>query len=325
MSMIPRRLLRRAGQAVLRIRQSPAAARLRREIAPLLERASSALPSPFYNRLSQAVSRTPDPDLLRQALRTLRSIDLSEPRPGYRVTERLVSVVMPVRNRAGVVGEAIRSVLAQTHGDLELLICDDASTDRTGEVLASFLDPRIRLFRLETHKGAAPARNLCLGQASGEVIAYLDSDNLWHPRFLETVLATLSRAPEGESAYASYFDLELEATGRARLIAARIRAFDLEAQIDKPYIDINSFVHRRDLVNRFGGFDERLVRRQDYDLILRYCWSRPPAHLPYALNLYQRAAHLGQITRMHGDDPSSPDIIKAKIARYRRDGVPLAR
>jgi len=74
----------------------------------------------------------------------------------------LISVVMPVHNAAPFVGEAIRSVLAQTVGDFELILIDDASTDDSATVIAEFRDPRIRCRRSDVSLNAAGARNIAL-------------------------------------------------------------------------------------------------------------------------------------------------------------------
>ena len=101
----------------------------------------------------------------------------------------LVSVVMPSWNTAQFIAESIRSVLAQTYENLELLIVDDCSTDDTDAVVASFGDERIRYFKNETNVGAALSRNRALREARGEWIAFLDSDDLWTPDKLDKQIA----------------------------------------------------------------------------------------------------------------------------------------
>ena len=101
----------------------------------------------------------------------------------------LVSVVMPSWNTAPFIGESIRSVLAQTYPNWELIIVDDCSTDDTDAVVASFADERIRYFKNEHNLGAALTRNRALQEAQGEWIAFLDSDDLWTPDKLEKQIA----------------------------------------------------------------------------------------------------------------------------------------
>lgn len=105
------------------------------------------------------------------------------------MTDNLVSVIMPSWNTADFIAESIRSVIAQTYTDWELIIVDDCSTDRTDEVVASFHDSRIRYFKNELNSGAALTRNRALREARGEWIAFLDSDDLWAPEKLERQIA----------------------------------------------------------------------------------------------------------------------------------------
>jgi len=90
----------------------------------------------------------------------------------------LVSVIVPCYNRADIVGETIDSLLRQTYADLEVIVVDDGSTDRTREVIADYRDQRVHYFH-KPNGGLSSARNYGLGQARGEFIAFLDSDDLW--------------------------------------------------------------------------------------------------------------------------------------------------
>ena len=110
----------------------------------------------------------------------------------------LVSVVMPTHNRRALLEAAIDSVLAQTLGDFELLIVDDASTDGTAEMLATRAraDGRIRIMRAAVNGGCDAARNRAMGQARGRYLAFLDDDDLFLPERLERTVATLEADPE---------------------------------------------------------------------------------------------------------------------------------
>ena len=100
----------------------------------------------------------------------------------------LVSVVIPTRNRADLLVRAVESVLAQDAAQLEVIVVDDASTDGTPGVLARFSD-RIRLIRVQRNIERGAARNLGARSASGELIAFLDSDDQWQPGKLPRQLA----------------------------------------------------------------------------------------------------------------------------------------
>jgi glycosyltransferase involved in cell wall biosynthesis len=95
---------------------------------------------------------------------------------------------MPSYNTAPYIAESIRSVIAQTYADWELIIVDDASTDNTDEVVASCLSSRIRYLKNDRNRGAAYSRNRALREAKGKWIAFLDSDDLWAPEKLERQL-----------------------------------------------------------------------------------------------------------------------------------------
>lgn len=109
------------------------------------------------------------------------------------LNDALVSVILPVYNRAGWIGRAVASVLSQTHQHLELLAVDDGSTDGTRGVLEGF-GPRVTILE-QSHAGAEAARNLGLARARGEFVAFIDSDDVWYPHRLSAQLP-LFRKPE---------------------------------------------------------------------------------------------------------------------------------
>ncbi|WP_020146562.1 glycosyltransferase family 2 protein [Thioalkalivibrio sp. ALJ15] len=108
----------------------------------------------------------------------------------------VVSVVTPVHNGAAFIRETITSVQAQTWGDWELLVVDDASEDDSAEIVEALAadDERIRVFRLERNEGAAVARNTAIEAARGQYIAFLDGDDLWLPHKLVRQLAFMREA-----------------------------------------------------------------------------------------------------------------------------------
>jgi len=178
----------------------------------------------------------------------------------------LVSIVMPMFNRATVVGEAIMSVLAQVYDRFELIVVDDGSTDDSVAVVATFDDPRIRLIQMPENAGVTVARNTALRAAGGSIIAYLDSDNTWDPRFVAAHVGALAELPEAQVVYSGV----LLYNGTAKVPhAVRYGHYHRALLENQNYIDNNVIVHRRSLLDRIGGFDESLRRFVDYDLILR--------------------------------------------------------
>ena len=97
----------------------------------------------------------------------------------------LVSIIMPTYNCAKFIGETIKSVIAQTYSNFELIIVDDCSKDNTKDVVNSFDDERIKYYKLEKNSGAAVARTTAMNMAKGKYMAFLDSDDLWMENKLE--------------------------------------------------------------------------------------------------------------------------------------------
>ena len=108
----------------------------------------------------------------------------------------LVSVVIPTFNRARFIGETLESALSQTWKALEVIVVDDGSTDDTRQIVEEFaaLDERVRYFH-QANQGVSAARNHAIAQAQGEYVAFLDSDDLWHPWKLAIQMELLQAAP----------------------------------------------------------------------------------------------------------------------------------
>lgn len=109
-----------------------------------------------------------------------------------------ISVIMPLYNEEKFVGESIESVLAQTYGDFELIIVDDASTDASPDIVRQYTekDNRIVALRNETNGGAACSRNRDLDVARGEFIAFADADDLLAPERFARQIAFFGQHPE---------------------------------------------------------------------------------------------------------------------------------
>ncbi|MHA6203862.1 glycosyltransferase family 2 protein [Dyella soli] len=121
------------------------------------------------------------------------------------MSDDLVSVIMPAYNAALTIGDSAASVLAQTHPTLELIVVDDGSRDDTRRLVdaMAMVDPRVRLIALPANAGVAAARNAGIAAARGSYIAFLDSDDRWHPRKLQLQLEHLRRSG-ARIAYAAY-------------------------------------------------------------------------------------------------------------------------
>lgn len=179
----------------------------------------------------------------------------------------LVSVIIPTFNRARFVGRAIDSVLSQTFQDFELIVVDDGSTDGTAELLSKNY-PNIRIF-LQPNRGVASARNLGIRNASGELIAFLDSDDEWLPRKLEK---QVSLYDSHEPFFICHSDeiwirngCELKQQAKHKKQGGRF----FERALERCLISPSSVIISRALLDKVGLFDESLLAAEDYDMWLR--------------------------------------------------------
>ena len=201
-----------------------------------------------------------------------------------------VSIVMPTYNRGDVIGKAIQSALKQSHWNFELLICDDGSVDGTAEVVSRFADSRVRYVRLP-HVGVSRARNEGLSLASGEVVAYLDSDNAWDPDYLRIMVAAL-KGGELDAAYSAISVVD----DQDEVACYRGADFLWEECLKENYVDMNAFVHTK-ASSATLRFDESLKRLVDWDFILRVTKNSRVCYIPFlGVKYYDGNNHL-RITR----------------------------
>ena len=119
-----------------------------------------------------------------------------------------VSIIIPAYNGATFIADTIQSVLDQTYPHFELIIVDDASPDQTKDVVGQFKDPRVKYLLHDTNKGSTVARRTGLQASSGEIIAYLDQDDLFHPEKIQLHVEAYKNDPDVGFTYNSFFDLE---------------------------------------------------------------------------------------------------------------------
>lgn len=201
-------------------------------------------------------------------------------------TRPLVSVIMPTHNRASYLPAAIASVGAQTYPRWELVIVDDASDDSTAELLATVDDPRTRSIRV-SHGGCCAARNAGLDVATGELITYLDDDNLMHPAWLRSVVWAFEQRPDVDVLYGAFVldDVaRVNRLGAGSLPTMILRGYDRQTLLTENLADISATAHRAGL--RGARFDESLIEMGDWDLLCRLTADRDPLVLPAIACLY---------------------------------------
>jgi glycosyltransferase involved in cell wall biosynthesis len=202
----------------------------------------------------------------------------------------LYSVVMPAYNTAPFVGPAIRSVLAQTCGNFELIVVDDGSTDDTAARIRPFeADPRIRVIH-QPNRGLAAARNAGIECASGEYISFLDSDDLWMPNYLEAMAGAFRADRDAGLAYTDAWVLDdarrviFRATAMSSVQPPLVPPTDrhelLELLLRGNFV-FSSATARRAALETAGHFDTRLAAAEDWEMWFRvvangYRLVRPP-------------------------------------------------
>lgn len=194
----------------------------------------------------------------------------------------LISVVLPTKDRVHTVMEAIRSVLAQTYTRLELIVVNDGSTDDTQVALGTMTDDRIRVVFLPESRGASGARNAGIELAQGEWIAFHDSDDLWLADKLRQQLEYAAAHPGCVGVYTSYWRND----GRRREALPRPGPGvdgDVLARVARGnFISTQTLMVRADVLRRLGGFDPDFSALNDWDLVLRLAqlgpihWVREP-------------------------------------------------
>lgn len=192
-----------------------------------------------------------------------------------------ISVVVPVYNRADVIGQALDSALNQTFPPLEVLVADDGSTDGTRAAVERYGD-RVR-YLYQENAGASAARNLGISQARGEWISFLDSDDEWLPHKLEKQKTILERRPDLVWCCCNF--TEYSADGQPLSSTAEdlwqkdissggsVRYFD--ASLHEIPNRTSGYLIRTSVLRETGGFDSRWSRGEDRDLWWRIAMRYP--------------------------------------------------
>lgn len=209
----------------------------------------------------------------------------------------LLSVIIPTYNSARYVGSAVRSVLEQSFGDLEIIVVDDGSTDSTQEELRSFNHhPQVVVF-FQQNQGSASARNTGILKSTGEYIGFLDSDDRWEPQKAERHLSlmTTNRDVDLTFSWWSLVDTDGRDLGRYGRTPIRRAKFE-DLLIENVTGTASTMIVRRSALQMAGMFDSHLESNVDLDLILRVALIRERniMCIPEILTSYRR--HSSQIT-----------------------------
>jgi glycosyltransferase involved in cell wall biosynthesis len=233
-----------------------------------------------------------------------------------------VTVVIPTRDAWDLLPTTITSALEQEDVELEVVVVDDGSTDRTAAGLAGWAEsePRLRVYRVETSGGVAAGRNRGIAEARGEWLAFLDHDDLWAPRKLREQLdrARLAGADWVFSA-AVLVDDDCQVIRLVPAPPVSDLRRDLARRNHMPAGQSN-VVARAEFVREVGGFDEENVSQADWEMWIRMAWGGKVVtceqiHVAYRI-------HAGSMTTFDVDVTPDIERMLARHAPERMDPAP---
>jgi glycosyltransferase involved in cell wall biosynthesis len=208
------------------------------------------------------------------------------------------SVVIPTYNRADLIGRAIRSVLAQTYTNFEIIIVDDGSTDNTQEVVQKFGDSRIKYVPHDINRGLNNSRNTGIKNSTGEYVAFLDSDDEWLPKKLEKQLEAFAKGGAEVGACYTWLNSINEDTKKELIVSPLFEGYIFEDLLYSQFANPSSMVVRRSCFDVVGVFDtdESFRACEDWDLWLRLSREYKFAVVPEVLTIWWNHSCEGRLT-----------------------------
>lgn len=239
-------------------------------------------------------------------------VTAEDPCPPATDVEPVVTVVIPTFNRAHLITRALRSVLTQTFTAWEVIVVDDGSEDDTEAVIRSLRDPRIRYCRQPENRGQSAARNRGMGEARGEFIAFLDSDDDWLPEKLELQVARFRELPDTVGLLYTGSQTLADGAPSETFIPSHRGSIYGELLERNVVHGTSGIMIRRAVVERVGYFDERFPAIEDYDYWLRVSARYEIDFISAPLFRYHDAVSAERLSR------SIPQNLRARELFYRK-------
>jgi len=211
----------------------------------------------------------------------------------------LVSVIIPTYNRGWIVKEAIDSVLEQDFPDYELIVVDDGSVDNTAAILKAYRK-KITVLR-QDNQGVSAARNHGIAAASGRLISFLDSDDLWLPPKLSIQVKFFNDHPEAVINQTQERWVRNGVRVNPKQRHHKFSGMIFERSLALCLVSPSAVMIKKRLFKTVGFFDENLPACEDYDLWLRIS-CRYPVHLIEAPLIIKRGGHDDQLSKAAGLD-----------------------
>lgn len=195
----------------------------------------------------------------------------------------MISVIIPLYNKETTIATALRSVMAQSYQDFEIVVVDDGSTDSGAEIVESFDDTRIHLI-CQANAGVSAARNHGIAESKGEYVAFLDADDEWMPEFLAEIVALQKEFPECRAQATNYV---FNSSGVKSPTILRKLPFKSKHGVLTNYFEVASYSHppvcsisvciERKLLLEIGGFPIGIKSGEDL-----LTWARIAVHTQWA-------------------------------------------
>lgn len=225
----------------------------------------------------------------------------------------LVSVIIPVYNCARYLPQAIESVLDQTYQPLEIIVVDDGSTDKTAQIATRFSE-KIRYIYQE-NSGPSTARNTGIRSAKGEIITFLDADDLWSKNKLQLQLTYLAKNPSSE--------VIIGRTQFMQLILGDERHKFAEIGETRIFLNLGSAIFRKSAFDQVGLFDETLRYSEDVDWFNRARESAISILMHQEVVLFYRQHEQNMTRNKVANELNVLKVLKRSLERRRskNDGV----
>ena len=236
-------------------------------------------------------------------------------------TSLKISIIMPTRNRAHLLRQALDSCLNQTHTNIELIVVNDASSDATAEILKEYSsDTRLLTITNSSNVGLPRALNIGFAASRGDLLTWTSDDNYFAPHALERLHREFLRCPERELIYSDFSAVDEHGNSSPRTMD------EPDYVIEKNCVGA-CFLYRRSVHERVGPYDASLLLAEDYDFFLRaYLAGCKMFYLRE--DLYAYSVHSGSLGATHGYDKvaaKTAEVRRLRMSPYRREWIRLRR
>ncbi len=226
------------------------------------------------------------------------------------------SIVIPLYNKESYILETLRSVFNQTFSNFEIVIVDDASTDKSLEIVKELNDKRIRVVKHEKNLGLSATRNTGILNAENDYIAFLDADDFWHTTFLERIVMLIKAFPE-QKVFATYY----EENFNGKIINPKTKipfskkgssfvvSNFFEFNMGRLILTQSCLVTKKEVLENINSYDASITFAEDIDFFIR-CFSKYNLAYHYDICHTQNTTVTSSLTQSSTQDKTYPDLKK---------------